>query len=154
MSLMSKLLVTILSLSSLVSANEAEVIKFLKKGIGSNPNIISLDIKVVNKIPLENPKGWEAYIVQLNGKAKAGDKTQPISQRSMYFVGGGTITTELHNLKTGERLSSVVSPKFNTKYMMHNTFFLVTKMRRIRSLSSQTHYALFAVLMYLKHFHT
>jgi len=116
MSLMSKLLVTILSLTSLVSANEAQVIDFLKKGIGSNPNIISLDIKVVNKIPLKTPKGWEAYIVQMDGKAKAGNKTQPISQRSMYFVGDGSITTDLYDLKTGEKLSNSISPDFSTEY--------------------------------------
>lgn len=116
MSLMSKLLVTILSLSSLVLASDAQVIDFLKKGIGSNPNIISLDIKVVSKIPLQKPKGWEAYIIQMDGEAKAGDKTQPISQRSIYFVGGGAITTDLYDLKTGEKLSNSISPEFNSKY--------------------------------------
>jgi len=94
MSLMSKLLVTILSLSSLVLASDKQVIDFLQKGIGSNPNIISLDIKIVSKIPLKSPKNWEAYIIQMDGKAKAGpNKTQAISQRSIYFVGGGAITT-------------------------------------------------------------
>jgi len=116
MSLMSKLLVTILSLSSLVFASDTQVVNFLKKGIGSNPNIISLDIKVVNKIALKKPKNWEAYIVQMNGEAKAGKKTQPISQRSIYFVGDGTITTDLYDLTTGEKLSNSVSPDFDTKY--------------------------------------
>jgi len=113
---MSKLLVTILSLSSLVNASDAQVIDFLKKGIGSNPNIISLDIKVVSKIPLNKPKDWEAYIIQMDGEAKAGNKTQPISQRSIYFVGDGTITTDLYDLATGDKLSNTVSPDFNTKY--------------------------------------
>jgi len=116
MSLMSKLFITILSLSSLALANEAQVISFLKKGIGSNPNIISLDIKVVNTIPLEHPKGWEAYIVQLDGKAKMGEKTQPISQRSIYFVGDGIVTAELYELQTGEKLNNSIAPKFREKY--------------------------------------
>ncbi|MDF1880264.1 thioredoxin domain-containing protein [Sulfurimonas sp. MAG313] len=117
MSLMSKLFLTILSLGSLVSASDKDIVNFLKKGIGSNPNIISLDIKIVNKIPMNTPKGWEAYIIQLDGRAKAGaGKTREISQRSIYFVGGGAITTDLYDVKTGEKLSNTVSPKFNTKY--------------------------------------
>ena len=116
MSLMSKLFITILSLSSLALANDAQVISFLKKGIGSNPNIVSLDIKVVNKIPLDQPKGWEAYVVQLKGEAKMGGKTQPISQRTIYFVGDGIVTAELYNLKTGEKLNNSIAPDFQTKY--------------------------------------
>ena len=116
MSLMQKLLVTIIALSSLSSANEAQVKSFLQKGIGSNPNITSLDISVVDKIPLAKPKNWEAYIVQLKGTAKMGGKSKAISQRSIYFVGDGLITSELYDLKTGQKLNSSVSPKFKYKY--------------------------------------
>jgi len=116
MSLMSKLLIITISLSSLLFSNDEQVVNFLKKGIGSNPSIISLDIKVVSKIPLEQPEDWEAYIVQMNGEAKAGDKTQKISQRSIYYVGGGMITADLYDLKTGKKLSDSMSPDFNTKY--------------------------------------
>ena len=116
MSLMQKLLVTITVLSSIISADEAQVKSFLQKGIGSNPNIISLDISVVDKIPLSKPENWEAYIVQLKGKAKMGGKSKPISQRSIYFVGDGLITSELYDLKTGQKLNSSVSPKFKEKY--------------------------------------
>ena len=116
MSLMSKLLITTLSLSSLLFSNDAQVIDFLKKGIGSNPNIISLDIKVVNKMPLDKPKDWKAYIIQMDGEAKAGDKLQKISQRSIYYVGDGVITADLYDLATGKKLSDSVSPEFNTEY--------------------------------------
>jgi thiol:disulfide interchange protein DsbC len=116
MSLMSKLFLTLLSLSSLLFANEAQVINFLKKGIGSNPNIVSLDIKVVSKMPLDKPKGWSAYIVQLTGQAKVRGKTQDISQRSIYFVGDGIVTAELYDLATGEKLNNTVSPDFSKEY--------------------------------------
>lgn len=116
MSLMSKLLITLLSLTSFLVADDAQVISFLKKGIGSNPNIISLNIEVVNKIPLDHPEDWEAYVVQLEGQAKMGEKTQPISQRSIYFVGDGMITAELYDLKTGEKLNNSISPEFKTQY--------------------------------------
>lgn len=116
MSLMSKLLITIAVLSSFARADNAEVVSFLQKGIGSNPNIISLDIKVVDTIDLEKPKGWQAYIVELSGKAKRGDQEQPISQRSIYFVGEGLITSDLYDLKSGQKLNASVSPVFKEKY--------------------------------------
>ena len=116
MSLMSKLLITLLSFSSLLLANDAQVISFLKKGIGSNPNILSLNIKIVDKIDLENPIDWQAYVIQLDGTAKMGAKTQPISQRSIYFVGDGIITAELYDLKTGKKLNNSISPQFKDKY--------------------------------------
>ncbi len=116
MSLMQKLLVTIIALSSMVSADEALVKSFLQKGIGSNPNILSLDITVIDKIPLEHPEDWEAYIIQLKGTAKMGGTTKPISQRSIYFVGDGIISSELYDLETGQKLNSKISPKFKDVY--------------------------------------
>lgn len=116
MSLMQKLLVTIIALSSLICADEALVKSFLQKGIGSNPNILSLDVSVIEKIPLEHPEDWEAYIIQLKGTAKMGSKTKPISQRSIYYVGDGIITSELYDLKTGQKLSSRISPAFKDAY--------------------------------------
>jgi thiol:disulfide interchange protein DsbC len=118
MSLMSKLLITILVLSSFLRANEDLVIEFLQKGIGANPNILSLDINIVDKIPLDKPKNWKAYIIQLDGKAKGRNGTeQTISQRSIYFVSpDGIITPELFSLTTGKKLNSSISPEFNEKY--------------------------------------
>ena len=116
MSLMQKLLVTIIALGSILSANEAQVKSFLQKGIGSNPNIVSLDISVINQIPLEKPKGWDAYIIQLKGTAKMGAQTKPISQRTIYFVGDGLIASDLYDLKSGQKLNSSISPAFKDKY--------------------------------------
>ena len=116
MSLMQKLLVTIIALGSILSANEAQVKSFLQKGIGSNPNIVSLDISVIDQIPLEKPKGWEAYIIQLKGTAKMGAQTKPISQRTIYFVGDGLIASDLYDLKSGQKLNSSISPAFKDKY--------------------------------------
>jgi len=115
---MSKLLITILALSSFLQANEDLIIEFLQKGIGQNPNIISLDIEVVKTIPVEKPKGWKAYIVQLTGKAKGRDgKPQDLSQRSIYFASSdGFVTSELYNLATGTKLNASIAPEFDKKY--------------------------------------
>jgi len=115
MSLMSKLLITILALSSLSYADAGDVEEFLQKAIGKNPNIKSLNVEVVDTIELDKPKGWKAYIVQMTGRAKGPDgKEQDISQRSVYFSGDGVVTSELHNMATGKKIS--VSPEFNPKF--------------------------------------
>ncbi|HFU74549.1 MAG TPA: disulfide bond formation protein DsbA [Helicobacteraceae bacterium] len=117
MSLMLKFLATLLLLSSTTfAATDAQIVKFLKDGIGKNPNIISLDIKILDKQKVKEPSGWDAYIVMLSGKAKVNGKEQAISQSSVYFASGNTITPELINIKTGQRLNNTISPNFSSAY--------------------------------------
>ena len=120
---MSKLLVTLLLTSSLFSVGayaktqdySAQVVDFLKKSIGGNPNIISLDVKVVDKKDLEKPQGWQAYIVSFDGKAKVGNDEKKISQSSIYFVKDGILATELIDMKTGIKLNDTVTPNATHK---------------------------------------
>ncbi len=129
---MSKLLVTLLLTCSLFSVGayaktqvySAQVVDFLKKSIGGNPNIISLDVKVVDKKDLEKPQGWQAYIVSFDGKAKVGNDEKKISQSSIYFVKDGILATELIDMKTGIKLNDTVTPKFqNSFYTKENLLF-------------------------------
>ncbi|MDD2358598.1 MAG: thioredoxin domain-containing protein [Thiovulaceae bacterium] len=129
---MSKLLVTLLLTSSLFSAGvyaktqdySTQVVDFLKKSIGSNPNIVSLDVKVIEKKDLEKPQGWQAYIVSFDGKAKVGNDEKKISQGSIYFVKDGILATELIDMKTGIKLNDTVTPKFqNSFYTKENLLF-------------------------------
>lgn len=116
MSLMSRSLAILLPLSISLFGADADVIKFLKDGIGKNPNIVSLDVKVINKLPLDEPAGWEAYVVNLKGVAKVEGKERPITQRSVYFVKGDVITQELINMKTGTRINDTLSPTFKDAF--------------------------------------
>ena len=121
---MSKLLKTLLLASSLLAVsacssetdNEKEVVKFLKESIGKNPNIISLDVKVVDKKDMQKPKGWQAYIVSFEGKAKVGKDERKISQKSIYFVKDGVLATEMIDLKTGEKLNDTITPEFKEEF--------------------------------------
>ena len=72
MSLMLKLLATALLLSSFLQASTSnkDVEKFLKKSFSGNPNIVKLNVKVKQKIPLEKVKGWNAYIVSVDATVK------------------------------------------------------------------------------------
>ncbi len=116
MSLMSKLSVTILLGASLMAATPAEVENFLQKSISANPNISDLKIKVVEKRKLDEPKGWEAFIVSLDAKLKQGDDTRQISQRVVYFASGNIITRELSNIKTGEHLKDKIATSFDDAF--------------------------------------
>jgi thiol:disulfide interchange protein DsbC len=116
MSLMLKLSTTILLSASLFAATEAEVVDYLKKGFSKNPNIVSLELKVVDKIPVKEAKGWEAFIIGLNAKAKVQGKERTVSQRMIYFAKDDLITQELTNIKTGEQLSATIAPAFKKYY--------------------------------------
>ena len=115
---MLKLSAILLLLSSpLLSANENVNLKaFLEKSIKKNPNIVSLDVKILSHSPVKQMKGFEAYIVKLSGSAKFQGKTKPITQNSIYFVKDGFVTTELINMKTGENLANLVGPSFKKEF--------------------------------------
>jgi len=116
MSLMSKLLTTILLSTSLFAATNAEVESFLQKSIGKNPNISELSIKVVDRQPLKDLKGWDAFTISLSAKVKQGAETRSVSQRMIYFGNGDVITPDLTNIKTGINLKDTISPKFKPEF--------------------------------------
>jgi thiol-disulfide isomerase/thioredoxin len=116
MSLMSKLSAIALLGGSLLAANNANVENFLKKQIGANPSVKSLDVKVVDTKKLDAPKGWEAVVVNLDAKVMQGSTERPISQRMVYFVSGDYLTGDLTNIKTGEQLKNSIGPEFKAEY--------------------------------------
>lgn len=113
MSLMPKLFTTLLLCTNLSAATDGEVIQFLKKGIGGNPAISNLVIKINGKQNIPSMIGWEAYFVAIDADVKQGSTTQHINQNGTYFVNGDVIAPELVNLKTGERLNDTITPRLN-----------------------------------------
>ncbi len=121
MSLMPKLSATLLLSVSLFAATDAEVVAFLKKGIGNNPNISNLQIDVNGKKNVPNMSGWQAYFVNIEADVKQGKDTRHINQNGTYFVSGNVISPELINLKSGERYNDTIAPDFsNTFYTKAN----------------------------------
>ncbi len=116
MSLMSKLSATILIGASVFAATNGEVETFLKKNIARNPAVKSIHVKVIDRMPLKQLKGWDAFIVSLNAKVMQGGKERPIKQRVIYFANDSVITQELTDLKTGRSLRESVAPKFKNEY--------------------------------------
>lgn len=116
MSLMLKLSSTLLLSVSLMAATDAEVITFLKKGIGSNPNITNLQVGVNGKKDITSMNGWQAYFMRIEADVKQGGDIRHINQNGTYFVNGNVIAPELINLKTGERYNDTVTPDFSNAF--------------------------------------
>lgn len=116
MSLMLKLSSTLLLCASLMAATDAEVITFLKNGIGSNPNITNLQVDVSGKKNIAAMNGWQAYFMKIEADVKQGNDIRHINQNGTYFVNGNVIAPELINLKTGERYNDTVTPDFSNAF--------------------------------------
>jgi predicted DsbA family dithiol-disulfide isomerase len=99
-----------------MSATNAEVEKFLENSLGKNPNISALNIKVLEKKPLQNPKDWDAFIINLSATVKQGKDERPITQNMVYFAKGDVITSELIDMKTGDHLRNSIAPAFRDEY--------------------------------------
>lgn len=97
---------------TLVSDQDIE--EFLTESFKSNPNIVSLEVKIVDKVAIENMKNWNAYIVSLDATVKP--KEREIKQRMIWFSNGEVITQDLVDLKTGESLKESVSPELKPKH--------------------------------------
>jgi len=116
MSLMLKLLATIALLSSLVQASDysKDVKTFIEKTFKGNPNIKSIKAKIAHKTVLENPKGWQAFIVDLD--ATLTKENRQVKQKMVWFTNGEVITQELLDMKTTKSLKDLVAPEFKTEY--------------------------------------
>lgn len=120
MSLMPKLSAILLFSASLMAATDADVVAFLKKGIGNNPNISNLHIDINSKKALPEMKGWQAYFVNIDADVKQGAESRHIAQSGTYFVNGDIIAPELVNVKTGARLNDTIAPDFNAAFYTKN----------------------------------
>ncbi len=131
MSLMPKLSTTLLLCASLMASTDAEVVAFLKKGIGNNPAISNLEIEINAKKPLPSVSGWQAYFVTIEADVTQGSEKRRISQNGTYFVSGDVIAPELINVKTGERYNETVTPDFSPSFY--------TKANRVSGEANATH---------------
>lgn len=120
MLLMPKLSAILLFSASLMAATDADVVAFLKKGIGNNPNISNLHIDINSKKALPEMKGWQAYFVNIDADVKQGAESRHIAQSGIYFVNGDIIAPELVNIKTGTRLNDTIAPDFNAAFYTKN----------------------------------
>ncbi len=115
---MLKLLVTTLLLSSLLeaSASNANIEKFLKKSFESNPNIVSLKVRVEQSVEVKKLKGWSAYIVGVDATVKAKPKNREVKQKMIWFSNGSIMTQDFVDMKSGKSLKELITPTFKARY--------------------------------------
>ena len=116
MSLMLKLLIAVVLLNSFAYANTSEKIEdFISEQLDKNPSLKSVDVNVKSVVKLDQPKGWNAYIVQIEAVLKS-KPPKTIRQKMIWFSDGNVITKDLTDMQTGESLTQRVKPDFKSKY--------------------------------------
>ena len=122
MSLMLKLLITTLLLSSAVFATNTEnetkesIKHFLQKSFGGNRNIVSLKVKVGDAIKLKEIKGWSAYVVDIDAMVKSRPTNRRVKQKMFWYSNGDYITQDFIDAKTSKSIQELIRPKFQAKY--------------------------------------
>ena len=112
-----KLSATALLLSSALYAGQSEKVEdFLEDKFSGNPNIVSLDVKVIDTVAVKDLKGWDAVVVNIKATIKAKPENKSIKQKMIWFTNGEVITKELSDLSTDLELSEMVTPKFQPEY--------------------------------------
>ncbi|QOP40953.1 DsbA family protein [Sulfurimonas marina] len=103
-------------LSSVLSANTNEKIEeFLTDKFEENKRIESIEVKVKERVPLKELKGWNGYIVEVEAYLKENPKRQ-VKQRMVWFSNGQMITKELTDMDSGRSLVEKVKPKFESRF--------------------------------------
>jgi protein-disulfide isomerase len=115
---MLKLSAIALLTSSLLSAStsDTQIVQFLQNSFKNNPNIISIDIKVVDTVEVPSVKGWEAFIVNLDAVVKAEPTNREVKQKMVWFSNGEVVTQDLIDLKSGTSLKDSISPSFKAEF--------------------------------------
>ena len=118
MSLMLKLLATTLLLSSFLEASSSnkDIESFLKKQFSNNKNIVSMEVRVEQKIPIKELEGWYGYILSSDAIVKAKPKNRKVTQKMVWFSNGTVITKELVDIKSGISLKEYVTPPFKDEF--------------------------------------
>ncbi len=125
MSLMLKLLaITVLLGSSVFAGDNKLVEEFLAKSFKNNASIVKLTVKVMDRVPVNSMKGWDAVIIQVDATVKAKPKNRQVKQKMIWFTKGDIITKDLTDMETGDSLKDSVTPSFvAADYKKHNLIY-------------------------------
>ncbi len=109
MSLMLKLLATILILSSFLRADASseQVEGFLKKMFAGNQSIKSLKLKVTNVTDVKGHDDWKAYYVEFDAILKKDGRQ--VVQKMVWFSNGEVIAKEIFDLEQAKDMNEMVS---------------------------------------------
>ncbi len=111
---MSKLLMSSVAATLIITAGGFDLDKFVKKHLAKNPNIKVEKVDLIGKKPIKNDPNWEAYMALMH--LKMGKKELNIPD--VIFVNKKTnlVALTLIDLKTGENLKYKIRPDMSDKY--------------------------------------
>ena len=110
-SMLKSLSVMVIASSLAVAGGNSDVINYVKKRLGRNPNVKINSAKVVDRLPIPGIKGWSAYVIGLDINLTRGKETRHINFEDILFVSKNLITSELVDRKTGRNVRSLIQPK-------------------------------------------
>ena len=117
MSLMWRLLsVSLVATLSLSAATEKDIVRFVKKGLSSNPNLKVLDVKVLEKQPLKQLPGWEAFIVQFDLTVKNGNNERNVTDTDILFAKDRFVAPDLLDVKTNRSMKSRIVRSLDSSF--------------------------------------
>ena len=122
MSLMSKLLSTLILLSSLAFAQTTEdkvkafLTAKLKQSAPQNAKLTVDKIAVAKNFKLSGYGNWTLYFTDAKFTITTNGISKPREERFELFSDGQIISLALFDSKTGESLKTVAAPKFDKKY--------------------------------------
>ncbi|MCK9454347.1 MAG: thioredoxin domain-containing protein [Sulfurimonas sp.] len=113
---MLKLLAIILVVSSLVKADDIKqkIETFIEDSFDNNPNVKSMNVKILSENKVDGHEKWSAYIVELDAILKKDGRH--VVQKMMWFSDGEVITKELFDLKRAKEMSDFVSIPFKDEF--------------------------------------
>ena len=116
MSLMLKLLATIVLISSFANAQDLEqkIETFIENSFDNNPNIKSMNVKVLGKNSVEGHENWSAYIVELDAILKKDGRQ--VTQKMLWFSDGKVLTKELFDIESAKEMGDFVTIPFKDEY--------------------------------------
>ena len=114
---MLKLLATTTLLSSVLLANKnTKIESFLKEKFQENPAIVSLEVKVTERMKVPSLERWNAVVVKVDAVIKGMGGNKNVNQKMIWFTDGNVITKELTSLSSGESLKDEINPSFKDSY--------------------------------------
>ncbi|MDT8338196.1 MAG: thioredoxin domain-containing protein [Sulfurimonas sp.] len=113
---MLKLLATILITSSFAYAEDLnqKIETFIENSFDNNPNIKSMNVRILSKNRVQEHKNWSAYVVELDAILKKDGRQ--VVQKMLWFSDGEVITKELFDIQSAKAMNDFVSIPFKDEY--------------------------------------
>lgn len=99
---------SILAISLYANSDSTDIINFVTHKFIKNPMVKVSEIKVLDKISLREPKGWEVYFLNIHLTIHKDKNIKELTIPQIIFTDGNFISPSLINMKTGKALEQTM----------------------------------------------